>query len=207
MKSKTTLLAALIMLGAAGASLPAQANTAATPVQLAQTAAPTTYMTRQGPNAILIQITDGSFYFRDEMQRGYGNTYQATDHGYRVIYDGDSGRVVVISATTGVEFYNYFYTGTVGGSSGSSGGDYGTAPPGINSITRISDNEYSVELSEGQFYFNAPLYRSSGDTFVGVDGRFRAIYDRSNSRMVVINLSTGEEIFNYVYSEVDEGYL
>jgi hypothetical protein len=171
-----------------------------------QSANPTTYMTRQGPNEIIVQITDGGFYFRDTMHRGYGNTYQAVDHGYRVNYDGDSGRITVISDATGAEFYNYFYTGTVGGASGSSGGSYGRVPSEAY-LTRVSDDEYNAELSEGQFYFSGPLYRSSGDTFVGSNGRFRVMYDRTNGRVVVINLTTGEELFNYGYSEVDEGYL
>ena len=173
---------------------------------VAQNSNPTTYMTRQSPNEIIVQITDGNFFFRDTMHRGYGNSYQATDHGYRVNYDGDSGRVTVISDETGAEVYNYFYTSTVGDASSSSGGSYGKAPA-EGSLSRVGDNEYRAVLSEGQFYFDGPLYRSSGDTFVGTDGRFRTIYDRSNGRVVVINLTTGEEIFNYVYSEVDEGYL
>jgi hypothetical protein len=177
---------------------------------VAQSSTPTTYMTRLNSNEIIVQITDGNFYFRDTMHRGYGSHYQAVDHGYRVNYNSDSGRVTVISDETGAEVYNYFYTGAVGGSSGSSGntsgGNYGTVPS-ESYLTRVSNEEYQAELIEGQFYFNGPLYRSSGDTFVGSDGRFRVVYDRGSSQVVVINLTTGEEIFNYFYSEVDEGYL
>lgn len=210
MKPQFFLLASALTLGTAIASLPAQAkHSAIAPVQLAQSLVPEqTYMTRQGPNTITIQITDGRFFFRDDMHRGYGNFYQAVDHGVRVNYDGDTDRVVVISDETGAEFYNYFYTGTVGsGSSSSDYDDYTTGPPSVNNITRVNDDEYAVELGEGQFYFNEPLYRSSGETFVGANGRFRVIYDRGNLRMVVINVVTGEELFNYIYSEVDEGYL
>jgi hypothetical protein len=211
MKHSVTLLATTLALGTANVvCIPAQANLTETSSQiLAQRTNPTTYMTRLNSNEIIIQITDGNFFFRDTMHRGYGNTYQAIDHGYRVNYDGDSGRVTVIFDETGAEVYNYFFTGTVGGSSGSSsssGGNFGRVPSESN-LTRVSDNQYNAELSEGQFYFNGPLYRSSGDVFVGTDGRFRIMYDHSNGRVVVINLTTGEELFNYVYSEVDEGYL
>ncbi|MBE9140233.1 hypothetical protein IQ254_24040 [Nodosilinea sp. LEGE 07088] len=219
MKSQATLFVTFLMLGVVSTGAAVQAaETGETPgsfnppqgLEIAQSSPPTTYMTRLSPNEIIVQITDGGFYFRDTMYRGYGDTYQATDHGIRVIYDSDSGRVVVISAQTGAEFYNYFYTGTVGGSGsssgGSSGGNFGRVPS-ESYLTRTNDNEYNAELSEGQFYFNGLLSRSSGDIFVGSDGRFRVIYDRSNGRVVVINLTTGEELFNYVYSEVDEGYL
>lgn len=37
---------------------------------------------------------------------------------------------------------------------------------------------------------------------MGSDGRFRVMYDRGVGRMIVINLTTGEEIFNYFYREV-----
>jgi len=33
------------------------------------------------------------------------------------------------------------------------------------------------------------------------------MYDRGNNCMIVLNLATGEEIFNFIYSEVDEGCL
>ena len=189
---------------------PVDFDGASSSMSVARSSTPTTYMTAQGPNEIIVQITDGNFYFRDTMYRSYGNTYQATDHGYRVNYDNDSGRVTVISDETGAEVYNYFFTGTVGGSSGSSGNTSGgnyEAVPSESSLTQVNNNEYQAELSEGQFYFNGPLYRSSGDVFVGTDGRFRVVYNRGSNQVVVINLTTGEEIFNYFYSEVDEGYL
>jgi hypothetical protein len=176
---------------------------------VARSSTPTTYMTPQGPNEIIVQITDGNFYFRDVMHRGYGNTYQATDHGIRVTYDRDSGRVVVISNETGEEFYNYFFSepSSVSNSNANSYDDYTTGPPSFAELLRVADNEYAAEFSEGQFYFNGPLYRSSGDVFVGSDGRFRVMYDRGNNRVLIINLTTGEELFNYIYSEVDEGFL
>lgn len=188
---------------------PVDVNSASSSTLVARSSTPTTYMTAQGPNEIIVQITDGNFYFRDVMHRGYGNTYQATDHGIRVIYNRDSGRVVVISDETGAEIYNYVFSepSSLTNSSASSYDDYTTGPPSEWYITRVSDNEYAVTMIEGQFYFDGPLYRSSGDTFVGSDGRFRVMYDRGNQRMIVLNLATGEEIFNFIYSEVDEGFL
>jgi len=188
---------------------PVDFDGASSSTSVARSSTPTTYMTAQGPNEIIVQITDGNFYFRDVMHRGYGNTYQATDHGIRVTYDRDSGRVVVISDETGAEIYNYVFSepSSLTNSRASSYDDYTTGPPSEWSITRVSDNEYAVTMIEGQFYFDGPLYRSSGDTFVGSDGHFRVMYDRGNNRMIVLNLATGEEIFNFIYSEVDEGFL
>jgi outer membrane lipoprotein-sorting protein len=190
--------------------MPAQANARLSePVQLAQSAVPTTYMTAQGPNEIIVQISDGNFYFRDILHRGYGNTYQATDHGIRVNYDRDSGRVVIISDETGAEIYNYFFTepSSVTNSNASSYDDYTTGPPSFAELLRVADNEYAAEFSDGQFYFNGSLYRSSGDVFVGSDGHFRVTFDRGNNRVVIINLYNGEELFNYIYSEANEGFL
>lgn len=210
MKSSTPLLATLMLLGVAATAPPLPASpTLSTPIQLAQSRTPTTYMTAQGPNEIIVQISDGNFFFRDVLHRGYGNTYQATDHGIRVNYDRDSGRVVVISDETGEEFYNYIFSepSSVTNSNVSSYDDYTTGPPSFAELLRVADNEYAAEFRDGQFSFNGSLYRSSGDVFVGSDGRFRVTYDRGNNRVVIINLFNGEELFNYIYSEANEGFL
>jgi hypothetical protein len=167
---------------------------------------PTTYVTPQGYNQIAIQITDDNFSFHDILHRAYGNIFEATDYGYRVIYDRDTGTIRVLGEETGAEVYNYSFSEPSHTYHGDYGDNFSTSPSEF-SLTRVNDNEYMAMVNEGQFYFNGPLYRSSGDTFVGSDGRFRLMYDRSNSRFVVINLTTGEEIFNFFYSEVDEGYL
>ncbi|MFM7424894.1 MAG: hypothetical protein ACKO7W_07885 [Elainella sp.] len=68
-----------------------------------------TYMTPKNDNEIAVQINDGEFLFRGVLTRSSGNTYIAEDSQVRVIYDREAGRVVVINAVTGTEFYNYPY--------------------------------------------------------------------------------------------------
>jgi hypothetical protein len=174
--------------------------------ETSRSATPTTYVTPQNYDQLAIQITDGNFSFHDILHRTYGNVFEGTDYGYRVIYDRNTGNIRVLGEETGAEVYNYTFSEPSHSYSNSYGDDFSTVPAETY-LTRLSDDEYNAELSEGQFYFNGPLYRSSGNVYVGADGRFRVMYDRGNGRIVVINLVTGEEIFNYFYSEVDEGYL
>jgi hypothetical protein len=161
---------------------------------------PTTYLTPLNANEIAIQISDGNFVFHDVLYRYYGNHFQASDHGYRVMYDRDSGRVTVINEATGVEFYNYFYIESHGRSG------YHSLTP-VTYVTPRSADQIDMQITAGEFRFHGPLTRSSGNTFTGADGRVRVIYDRDTGRIVVLNVMTGSELYNYVFSEVNEGYL
>ena len=126
----------------------------------------------------------------------------------KLIVDGDSDRVVVISDETGEEFYNYFFDASFSSSNDSSEQSGGYAQPTPETyLTRENANEYIAELIEGEFYFYGPLTRTSGNTFVGSDAQVRVMYDADTSRMVVINVVTGTEFYNYFISNVDEGYL
>jgi hypothetical protein len=71
---------------------------------------PTTYMTPQDADTFMVQITEGEFRFRGPITRTSGSTYVGSDGRVRVIYDETAGRVVVINAVTGTEFYNYSYS-------------------------------------------------------------------------------------------------
>jgi hypothetical protein len=165
-------------------------------------------MTRRNANAIDVQIRDRDFIFSGTLNRTYGNTFEGSSGGDRVIYDGDTGRIIVWHEYSNETAREYVYIEETAAETESipTRSDT-TAPPSETYLTRVSDNEYEAVLIEGQFYFNGSLYRTSGDAFVGSDGRFRVMYDRSENRIVVINLSTTQEIFNYIYSEVDEGEL
>jgi hypothetical protein len=165
-------------------------------------------LTRRNANAIDIQITDRDFIFSGTLYRTYGNTFEGASRGDRVMYDGDTGRIIVWNEYSNETAREYVYIEEVEtATTGPSTRTETTAPPAETYLTRVSDNEYEAVLSEGQFYFNGFLYRTSGEVFVGSDGRFRVMYDRGNNRIIVVNLSTTQEIFSYIYSEVDEGYL
>ncbi len=81
-----------------------------TPPTTAKSPAPLTYMTPQGSNMIMTQITEGEFRFRGPLRRTSGNKFSGEDGQVRVMYDKDTSRVVVINKVTGTEFYNYFFS-------------------------------------------------------------------------------------------------
>lgn len=84
-------------------SQPAPSTTAKSPT-------PLTYMTPQGANTMMVQITEGEFKFRGPLRRTSGNKFTGEDRQVRVMYDKDTSRVVVINKVTGTEFYNYFFS-------------------------------------------------------------------------------------------------
>lgn len=85
------------------ASKPATTTAAKSPT-------PLTYMTPQGANVMMVQITEGEFRFRGPLRRTSGNTFVGEDSQVRVMYDKGTCRVVVINKVTGTEFYNYFFS-------------------------------------------------------------------------------------------------
>ncbi len=111
MKSKLMLLGAILLLGTVGLSVSTQANSAVpTPIQLAQSPTPVTYMTQLNANEIMVQITEGEFRFRGKLRRTVENNFIGSDGRVRVMYDRSTSRVVVINEQTGTEFYNYFFS-------------------------------------------------------------------------------------------------
>lgn len=87
-----------------------QQSTQPAPSTTAKSPTPLTYMTPQGANVIMTQITEGEFKFRGPLRRTSGNKFAGEDGQVRVMYDKDTSRVVVINKVTGTEFYNYFFS-------------------------------------------------------------------------------------------------
>jgi len=81
------------------------------------------------------------------------------------------------------------------------------SPVPVTYVTKIDNNQIVMQITEGEFRFHGYLKRTSGKTFVGQDEQVRVIYDRATGHIVVINVKTGTEYYNYVFSEVDEGAL
>jgi hypothetical protein len=81
------------------------------------------------------------------------------------------------------------------------------SPIPVTYVTKIDNNQIVMQITEGEFRFHGYLKRTSGNTFVGQDEQVRVIYDRSIAHIVVINVKTGTEYYNYVFSDVDEGAL
>lgn len=87
-----------------------QQSTQPAPSTTAKSPNPLTYMTPQGTNVIMTQITEGEFKFRGPLRRTSSNKFAGEDGQVRVMYDKDTSRVVVINKVTGTEFYNYFFS-------------------------------------------------------------------------------------------------
>lgn len=81
------------------------------------------------------------------------------------------------------------------------------SPTPVTYVTVLSPDQIVMQIQEGDFYFHGYLDRTSGNTFVGHDEQVRVIYDRDTSRVVVINVLTGDEYYNYFFSSTDEGAL
>lgn len=77
----------------------------------------------------------------------------------------------------------------------------------ITKMTTLNANQLSAQITEGEFNYSGVLNRSSGNTFIGSDGRVRVIYDRGTAKVVIINEATGTEFYNYTYTDVNEGRL
>lgn len=75
-------------------------------------------------------------------------------------------------------------------------------------MTVLDSNTVVIQISEGgEFFFHGYLERTSGNTFIGEDEQVRVIYDQSTKQIVVINRLTGDEFYNYYFSNVNEGAL
>lgn len=207
MKPQAIFLATALLLGATGIGLPVAAAPAA-PLLLAQSKTPErTYMTPQrDPNQIAVDITDGEFRVYGIMQRSYGNFYILNTNGVQITYDRDTGRVLVLNSVTGTEFYNYTFTEASRAPAPTTSSASSNAPQSTT-LTPIGNGQISAYITDGEFSFSGALTRTSGNTYVGEDGRVRVMYDQSASRIVIINVVTGTEFYNYIYSTVNEGAL
>lgn len=81
------------------------------------------------------------------------------------------------------------------------------SPTPVTYLTEVSPDEIVMQITEGEFKFHGYLERTSGNMFVGHDEQVRVMYDRDTSRVVVINVQTGDEYYNYFFSTADEGAL
>ncbi|WP_228041504.1 hypothetical protein [Planktothrix mougeotii] len=81
------------------------------------------------------------------------------------------------------------------------------SPTPVTNITEVNNNKIMMEITEGEFRFRGYLKRTSGNKFMGEDRQVRVMYDRDTNRVVVINVVTGTEFYNYIFSDVDEGAL
>lgn len=82
------------------------------------------------------------------------------------------------------------------------------SPTPVTYLTQIGDpDQVVIQITEGEFRFHGYLKRTTGNLFIGEDEQVRVTYDRDAKRIVVINVQTGDEYYNYIFSETDEGAL
>lgn len=208
MQPQVIFLASALLLGTTGMGLPATAaHTPATPLLLAQSKTPErTYMTPQSdPNQIAVDITDGEFRVYGIMHRSYGNFYILTTNGVQITYNRDTGNVLVVNSSTGTEFYNYTFTEASRPPASTSSSS--AKAPQSTTLTPIGNGQISAYIEDGEFSFSGALTRTAGNTYVGEDGRVRVMYDQNAGRIVIINVVTGTEFYNYSYSGGTVGAL
>jgi hypothetical protein len=199
MKFSLPICSAALMMAGLGGAVPAIATpTAESAMLIAQSGTPTTFLTSQTPSTIAIQIQDGDFFYHGVLTRSYDNLFSGTDGRVRVNYDLDSQQIVVINSVTGDEFYNYTYP-LSGESSSNSSAFQSASPTPVTYMTPQDADTFMVQITEGDFYFRGPITRTSGSTYVGSDGRVRVVYDERAGRVVVMNVVTGTEFYNYSY--------
>ncbi len=202
MKAQAISLSSALLLGIAGVCLPVRANeTDTSPVLIAQSENPITYTTVRSDGGIAMQITDGNFRWHGTLRPGE-NGHVGSDGVSNVFFTPSLGHVVVYSSETGEEFYNY-YINPVDASSNRVAPVVRASTP-VTYVTQQNPDQLMVQITEGEFRFRGPLNRTqpSSNMFVGSDRQVRVIYDRDTGRIVVINVVTGTEFYNYFY-EVD----
>lgn len=68
-------------------------------------------------------------------------------------------------------------------------------------MTPVDNDRIRVQINDGEFNFRGVLTRSSGNMYIAQDRQVRVMYDREAGRVVVINVLTGTEFYNYPYRD------
>lgn len=199
MNSQVAIFTTVLLLGSSNICLPTHANnTVQTPMYIAQSSNPVTYTTLLGDGNIAIQITDGNYRVHTTLKPGE-TSYIGVDGVSKVSFNPSTGHIVVNSSETGEVFYDYYIRPLNTRPQISTHGHVGTP---VTSITQQNPDRLYAEITEGEFRFSGVLTRSdpSLNNFMGSDGQVRVWYDRNAGRIVIINLHTGNEYYNYAYS-------
>jgi len=168
---------------------------------------PCTFSQRQG--FITIRRQDGVTHeFRPDPNRA--NVYLDRQGGTVNREDSESS-THEIYRTSRESIYVYWNSGNSSTNPAGNGSNGGNSTPSsttpVTYMRRINQNQIAVQITEGEFRFHGNLNRTSGNMFVGQDRQVRVMYDRTTKRMVVINVVTGTEFYNYIFSDVNEGAL
>ncbi len=161
-----------------------------------------TFSQRQG--TVGIQLENGDRYDLvpvGEQPGAYQD--QNGDAAYRQSGLGDKGQIYRL---TNQSIYVYWDTAPYTSDTQATPSSQTAGTP-VTIMNRRNDNQIAVQITEGEFNFAGILTRTSGNIFQGSDGRARVIYDRDAGQVTIINPKTGDEFYNYNYTDVDEGAL
>lgn len=199
-----------LMLASLSVMLPAKADTVNARCDVypkgedrATSSGPCTFSQRQG--FVSIQLKNGKRYELRPVGNQPGNYQdQNGQPAYRQSGLGDRGQIYRLANQS---IYVYWDTDSSNNNQPNQSTPGGSSTLPVTKMTRQNANQYAVQISEREFNFSGVLKRTSGNTFIGSDGRVRVIYDRNTGRITIINVATGTEFYNYIYSEVNEGSL
>ncbi|MBE9227776.1 hypothetical protein IQ264_20330 [Phormidium sp. LEGE 05292] len=210
MKIQTIALASILSLTSLSIAIAAKADTVQARCDVypkgedrATSSGPCTFSQRQG--FVSIQLENGRRYELRPVGNQPGN-YQ-DQNGQRAYRQSGLGEAGQIFRLANQSIYVYWDTASGNDNQSNSSTSSSSSPTPVTVITRKTPNEITVRITEGEFKYSGVLRRTSGNTFIGSDGRVRVIYDRNTKRITVINAVTGDEFYNYIYSDVDEGRL
>ncbi|MFB2836102.1 hypothetical protein [Floridanema evergladense] len=207
MKIQTIALASILSLTSLSMAITAKADTVQARCDVypkgedrASWYGPCTFSQRQG--FVSIQLQNGRRYELRPVGN-QPNNYR-DQNGQRAYREsgglGDSGTIYRLAKESIFVYWN-------SGSNNNQSSSNSSSPTPVTRIIRRTPNQITVRITEGEFKYSGVLRRTSGNTFIGSDGRVRVIYDRQTGRITVINAVTGDEFYNYIYSDVNEGRL
>ncbi|MFB2875345.1 hypothetical protein [Floridanema aerugineum] len=210
MKIKTILLTSILSITSLGITLAAKADTVTARCDVypkgedrATSTGPCTFSQRQG--FVSIQLENGRRYELRPVGNQPGNYQdQNGQRAFRQSGLGDKGQIYRLANQS---IYVYWDTGSSNDNQSNSSTTSSSSPTPVTVITKKTPNEITVRITEGEFKYSGVLRRTSGNTFIGSDRRVRVIYDRKAARITIINVATGDEFYNYTFTDVDEGRL
>ncbi len=167
----------------------------------ATSSGPCTFSQRQG--AVGIQLRNGKRYDLVPVGNNPGNYRDQNGRAaYRQAGLGDRGLIFRLAN----ESIFVYWTNAASPQPSQPAPSQSNGTP-ITKMTQRNANQIAVQITEGEFSFSGVLTRTSGNTFQGSDGRARVIYDRGAGRVTIINPRTGDQFYNYNYTDVNEGGL
>jgi hypothetical protein len=209
MKFSNTLFAVTLAVASLGIAISAKADTVSARCDVypkgedhATSSGLCTFSQRQG--FVGIQLQNGQRYDLRPVENQPGNYLDQDGHAaYQQSGLDDKGQIYRLATES---IYVYWDTAPYENQTQTTPSQPAAGTP-VTIMTRRNNNQIAAQITEGEFKFSGILTRTSGNIFQGSDGRARVIYDRDAGRVTIINPQTGDEFYNYNYTDVNEGRL